>query len=215
MLSGVADCGAAHWTSWTGASGGTFKGATAPDFTEDIRSGLAYLRTRPGFGLDRLACSSHQRGLIIAPMVADKDPLARIGCFAASRNRGRKHYTLQFSSQKPIETQHSAHGQIAMRDSQVAESPGVDALMALDPWMKFFLTYDPVATERKVEYNRCNPHRSRDQQAWPEQVPLMEAAFKEGLNKELTARVVADVNHLFVRTPMAFPRATMRNSRRR
>src|SRR4029453_784444 len=31
----------------TGASGGTFKGSTSADFAEDVRAGLAYLRTRP------------------------------------------------------------------------------------------------------------------------------------------------------------------------
>jgi hypothetical protein len=31
----------------TGASGGTFKGSTTADFAEDVRAGLAYLRTRP------------------------------------------------------------------------------------------------------------------------------------------------------------------------
>jgi uncharacterized protein len=39
----------------------------------------------------------------------------------------------------------------------------------------------------------------------PEQVPLIEAAFKEGGNKDVTARVVPDVNHLFVQDPDGFP----------
>jgi hypothetical protein len=46
---------------------------------------------------------------------------------------------------------------------------------------------------------------SRDQQAPPEQVALEEAAFKEGGNKDVTARVLPDLNHLFVQDTDGFP----------
>jgi dipeptidyl aminopeptidase/acylaminoacyl peptidase len=46
---------------------------------------------------------------------------------------------------------------------------------------------------------------SRDQQAVPEQVVLQEAAFKEGGNKDVTARVLPDLNHLFVQDTDGFP----------
>ena len=46
---------------------------------------------------------------------------------------------------------------------------------------------------------------SRDQQAVPEQVALQEAAFKEGGNKDVTARVLPDLNHLFVQDTDGFP----------
>src|SRR5262249_27674172 len=58
----------------TAGSGGTFKGATSADFAEDIRAGLAYLRTRPEIRSDRLGVLGHSEGAIIAPMVADKEP---------------------------------------------------------------------------------------------------------------------------------------------
>jgi dipeptidyl aminopeptidase/acylaminoacyl peptidase len=71
--------------------------------------------------------------------------------------------------------------------------------------MKFFLTYDPAATMRKVKTPVLILTGSHDQQAAPEQVPLMEAAFKEAGNKDVTARVVPDVNHLFVQDNDGFP----------
>src|SRR4030095_6814814 len=58
----------------TGASGGAFKGSTSADFAEDVRAGLAYLRTRPEIRADRLGVLGHSEGAIIAPMVADKEP---------------------------------------------------------------------------------------------------------------------------------------------
>ena len=78
-------------------------------------------------------------------------------------------------------------------------------MMAADPWMKFFLTYDPAATMRRVKTPVLILTGSRDQQAVPEQVALMEAAFKEGGNKDVTARVLPDVNHLFVQDTDGFP----------
>ena len=46
---------------------------------------------------------------------------------------------------------------------------------------------------------------SRDQQAVPAQVALQEAAFKEGGNTDVTARVLPDLNHLFVQDTDGFP----------
>ena len=61
----------------TGASGGTFKGSTSADFAEDVRAGLAYLRTRPEIRADRLGVLGHSEGALIAPMVAEKEPTLR------------------------------------------------------------------------------------------------------------------------------------------
>ena len=47
----------------TGASGGTFKGSTSADFAEDVRAGLAYLRTRPRSGPTALGCSATAKAL--------------------------------------------------------------------------------------------------------------------------------------------------------
>ena len=78
-------------------------------------------------------------------------------------------------------------------------------MSAADPWMKFFLTYDPAPTMRRVKTPVLILTGSRDQQAVPEQVVLQEAAFKEGGNKDVTARVVPDVNHLFAQDTDGFP----------
>jgi fermentation-respiration switch protein FrsA (DUF1100 family) len=93
-----------------------------------------------------------------------------------------------------------------MRDSQIAEIPKkIDAMMDADPWMKFFLTHDPAVTMRRVKTPVLILTGSRDQQAAPEQVALMEAAFKEGGNKDVTARVLPDLNHLLVHDTDGFP----------
>ena len=187
----------------TGASGGTFKGSTSADFAEDVRAGLAYLRTRPEIRADRLGVLGHSEGAVIAPMVAEKEPMLRaIVLLAGVAEPGRS--ALHFQMKNLIE--HNTKLTPEMRDAQIAEIPKqIDAKMAADPWMKFFLTYDPAATMRRVKTPVLILTGAHDQQAVPEQVALMEAAFKEGGNKDVTARVVPDVNHLFVQDTDGFP----------
>ncbi len=187
----------------TGASGGTFKGSTSADFAEDVRAGLAYLRTRPEIQADRLGVLGHSEGAIIAPMVAEKEPTLRaIVLLAGIAQPGRT--ALHFQMKNQIE--HNTKLTPDMRDSQIAEIPKkIDAMAAADPWMKFFLTHDPTATMRRVKTPVLILTGSRDQQAVPEEVALMEAAFKEGGNKDVTARVVPGVNHLFVQDTDGFP----------
>lgn len=187
----------------TGASGGTFKGSTSADFAEDVRAGLAYLRTRPEIRADRLGVLGHSEGAIIAPMVAEKEPTLRaIVLLAGIAQPGRT--ALHFQLKNLIE--HNATLTPETRASQIADIPKrMEAMMAADPWMKFFLTYDPAATMRRVKTPVLILTGSRDQQAVPAEVALQEAAFKEGGNKDVTARVVPDVNHLFVQDTDGFP----------
>ena len=187
----------------TGASGGTFKGSTSSDFAEDVRAGLAYLRTRPEIRADRLGVLGHSEGALIAPMVADKEPTLRaIVLLAGIAQPGRT--ALHFQLKNLIE--HNPKLTPEMRESQIAEIPKrMEAMMAADPWMKFFLTYDPVPTMRRVKTPVLILTGSRDQQAVPEEVALQEAAFKEGGNKDVTARVLPDLNHLFVQDTDGFP----------
>jgi dienelactone hydrolase len=187
----------------TGASGGAFKGATSADFAEDIRAGLAYLRTRPEIRADRLGVLGHSEGAIIAPIVAEKEPTLRaIVLLAGIAEPGRS--ALYFQMKNGIE--HDTKLTPAERDSRIAGIDArIDAMAAADPWMKFFFTYNPAETMRKVKTPVLILTGSRDQQAVPEQNPKIEAAFKEGGNKDVTARILPDLNHLFVHDTDGFP----------
>ena len=187
----------------TGASGGTFKGSTSADFAEDVRAGLAYLRTRGEIRADRLGVLGHSEGAVIAPMVAHKEPTLRAIVLLAGVAKPARS-ALDFQIRNGYE--HDAKLTPAERQSLIAAIPAkIDAMMAADPWMKFFLTYDPAATMRRVKTPVLILTGSRDQQAAPDQVPLMEKAFREGGNKDVTARVLPDLNHLFVHDTDGFP----------
>ena len=187
----------------TGASGGTFKGSTSADFAEDMRAGLAYLRTRPEIRADCLGVLGHSEGAVIAPMVAEKEPTLRaIVLLAGVAQPARSALHFQLKNLYEHDTKLTPE----KRDALIAEIPKkIDGMMAADPWLKFFLTYDPAATMRRVKTPALILTGSHDQQAAPEQVALMEAAFKESGNKDVTARVVPDVNHLFVQDTDGFP----------
>jgi len=187
----------------TAASGGTFKGSTSADFAEDVRAGLAYLRTRPEIRADRLGVLGHSEGAIIAPMVAEKEPaLHVIVLLAGIAQPGRTALHFQIKNGYERDTKLTAE----KRAEMIAAIPArIDTMMAADPWMKFFLTYDPAAAMRRVKTPVLILTGSRDQQAVPEEVPLMEKAFKEGGNKDVTARVLPDLNHLFVHDTDGFP----------
>jgi alpha-beta hydrolase superfamily lysophospholipase len=136
-------------------------------------------------------------------MVAEREPTLRaIVLLAGIAQPGRT--ALHFQMKNLIE--HNTKLTPEMRDSQIAELPKkIDDMMAADPWMKFFLTYHPAPTMRRVKTPVLILTGSRDQQAVPEQVVLQEAAFKEGGNKDVTARVLPDLNHLFVQDTDGFP----------
>lgn len=186
-----------------GGSGGIFKGSTSADFGEDARAGLAYLRTREEIRSDRLGVIGHSEGAVITPMVAVKEPKLRaIVLLAGVADPARS--ALHFQMKNGIE--HSTNLTPEQKEAQIAEIPKkIDAMMDADPWMKFFLTYDPAATMRKVKTPVLILTGSNDQQAAPEQVALEEAAFKSAGNKDVTARVITGVNHLFVEDSDGFP----------
>ena len=187
----------------TGSSGGTFKGSTSEDFGEDARAGLAYLRTRPEIRADRLAVIGHSEGAVIAPMVAEKEPTLRaIVLLAGVADPART--ALHFQMKNLIE--HEPNLTSAVREARIAEIPArIDGMMAADPWLKFFLTYDPAATMRRVKTPVLILTGSNDQQAAPAQVALEAAAFRSGGNKDVTARVIPGLNHLFVEDADGFP----------
>ena len=188
----------------TGASGGTFKGSTSSDFAEDTRAGLAYLRTQPEIRADRLGVLGHSEGAVIAPMVADREPtLHAIILLAGVAEPARS--ALYFQMKNMIE--HDAKATPEKRAQSIAAIPdNIEAQMAKDPWLKFFLTYDPASTMRRLKTPAVliltGEH---DQQAQPQQVPLMAAAFREAVNTDVTARVLPGINHIFVEDPDGFP----------
>ncbi len=187
-----------------GASTGKQKGATSADFAEDIRAGLAYLRTRPEIDPRRLAVLGHSEGALIAPLVAEKEPdLRALVLLAGIARPGRG--TLEAQLKNLIN--HNAKFTQAQKDSATRAIPArIDSLAAADPWMAYFFKYDPSATARHLSKpGVLILTGANDQQADPTHVPEWAAAFREAGNRDVTSEVLPGLNHLFVTDPDGFP----------
>jgi uncharacterized protein len=187
----------------TRGSTGQHRGATSADFAEDIRAGLAYLRTRPEIDANQLALLGHSEGGLIAPLVALKEPnLKGIVLLAGPSKRGRT--ILEFQLQNLVHGNKSLSA--AARDSALAAIPArIDSLQATDPWMNYFLNYDPLVTIRQIKTPVLILTGGTDQQVTADQVAELETAFKAAGNPDVTARVLPNLNHLFLYDPSGFP----------
>jgi dipeptidyl aminopeptidase/acylaminoacyl peptidase len=71
--------------------------------------------------------------------------------------------------------------------------------------MRYFLTYDPLPTARRVKQPVLILHGATDQQVRPVEADLLAQAMRDGGNDRVTKRVFADRNHLFLRDPDGHP----------
>jgi alpha-beta hydrolase superfamily lysophospholipase len=178
-------------------------GATSADFADDVRAALAYLRGRPEIDGDRIALVGHSEGGLIAPMVAASDPRLRaIVLMAGPSHTGRAIITYQ--QQYAIDSTLRLSG--TRRDSALkAAAHRVDSLAAAQPWMKFFLDYDPLATAKRVKQPVLVMQGATDRQVTAEQANELAAAFRAGGNKDVTVRVLPETDHLFLSDPSGTP----------
>jgi len=186
-----------------GGSGGNAMTATSEDFAQDIESGLAYLRTRPEIDSTRLALVGHSEGGLIAPLVAARDPRVRaIVLMAGPAYTGRR--ILEFQNRYALD--HNPKLTASARDSIMRTVPHtLDSLARANPWIGFFLDYDPVSTARRVRQPVLIVQGATDQQVTPEQADTLAAALRAGGNRDVTVRVIPEANHLFLRDPSGNP----------
>jgi alpha-beta hydrolase superfamily lysophospholipase len=186
----------------TGESEGNFATATSRDFAEDVRAVLAWLRTRPEIDGTRLGLVGHSEGGLVAPLVASTDPaLKGIALLAGPASTGRN--ILEFQNRYAIDNAPSIPA--SARDSMFKVALRTIDSLAKQPWMGFFLDYDPVPTARRVRVPVLILQGATDQQVTADQAPLLEQAFRAGGNRDVTLRVFPETNHLFLADPNGNP----------
>lgn len=185
-----------------GGSGGDPFGTSA-DFADDVRAAVAWLRARPDIDPARIALVGHSEGGMIAPMVARADPrLAAIVLMAGPAYTGRAIIDYQIRNGIAGDTGIAP----AARDSAVkAARAQFDSTSGKLAWMRYFLDYDPIPTAKAVKQPVLILQGATDQQVRAEEAPLLERAFKDGGNRDVTMRVFADRNHLFLRDANGHP----------
>jgi hypothetical protein len=193
-----------------GASTGSHATATSADFAEDIRAGLAYLRTRPEIDVNRLGLLGHSEGGLIGPLVAVQEAQLRgVVLMAAPSWDGRR--ILQFQLANLARQDTSLSG--ATLDSALARIPlRIDSLKASSPWMGYFIDHDVLAVARRVTSPVLILVGGTDQQVTAAQAAELAAAIREGGNQNVTSRVFPNLNHLFiydtVGSPLGYGRLT-------
>lgn len=182
----------------TGESGGseTLTRATSADFADDVRSIVAWLRTRPDIDGARIALAGHSEGGIIAPMVASTDPkLKAIALLAGTAYNGRRILEFQLGEQvasAPMMTP-------VIRDSIAKTLPAmVDSMARSNAWLRYFVSYDPTKTARTVKQPVLILQGETDHQVTPDQADALVAAFAAGGNKSVVMKKFPATNHLFV-----------------
>ena len=180
-----------------GVSGG--KLGTSADYAEDIRAALAYLRTRKEIDAQRLGVLGHSEGGLIGPMVAVAEPaLKAVVILAGPAYNGLE--IVRYQNRYAIDRDSMVAP--AKRDSAYqAAYRKVDSAATMSDWYKFFLTYDPLATARKVRAPTLVLQGATDSQITPEQAEKLAAAMRAGGNRDVTVRVFPELNHLFIHDP--------------
>ncbi len=186
-----------------GESGGNGSSATSLDFADDIRAGLAFLRGRREIDGARLGLVGHSEGGIIAPLVAATDSMLRgIVLMAGPAYTGRR--IIEFQNRYAIER--TANVPASARDSLVRVAlRAVDSSAKAQPWLRYFLDYDPTVTAATVRTPVLILQGATDQQVTPDQAPILESAFKAGGNRDVTTQVFPATNHLFLADPEGNP----------
>ena len=179
-----------------GASGGPVAGTTSEDGANDMRAAIAYLRERKEIDPDRIGVIGHSEGGAIAPMLAAGDP--RLKALVAMAAPGERGIEISMAQNKYI-VDHDTSLTPAKRDSILrAARNSLNPEKQTDPWIKFWLSYDPAPVARQVKAPTLILQGESDRQVPAEQAEKLASLIKAGGNSDVTVRVFPAVNHLFV-----------------
>lgn len=183
-----------------GESGGDASQATTANLADDTRAALAYLRGRRDIDSKRLFLVGHSEGGIIAPLIAWTDPSIKgiVLLAGAARPgmdimRSQNRYSIASDTTIPP----------AKRDSAMkAREVMLNAAVVAQPWARYFASYDPSVTARKVHTPVLILQGANDRQVSPDQAEMLEATFRSGGNKDVTMKLFPGLDHLFLADPI-------------
>ncbi len=183
----------------------TLKTATSADFADDVRAQVDYLRKRKEIDPARIALVGHSEGGMIAPIVAASDPrTAAIVLMAGPGRRGDE--ILLYQQNQAVDAsgmltdeerakQYAEHAE-NLRKAAQGDPSAPEALRSA--WMRYFLTYDPLPTIRKVRQPILILQGELDRQVTADQAEMIAKAAREARNRDVSARVFTGLNHLFL-----------------
>ena len=183
----------------------TLKASTSATFADDVRAQVDFLRQRREVDPNRIALLGHSEGGIIAPMVAATDPkVAGIVLLAGTGKRGDAIIAYQVNQglegditlTEEARAKGRAEQQEAMRKAIEGDPTAPDSLR--NPWMRYFLAYDPLPAIRRVRQPILILQGELDRQVTADQAEMLAKAARESGNRDVTSRVFPGLNHLFL-----------------
>ena len=183
----------------------TLNVSTTANFADDVRAQVDFLRERRDLDPNRIVLIGHSEGGVIAPMVAATDPrIAAIVLMAGTAKRGDAIIAYQVgqgidgdsSLTEEAKAKARADQQDAMQKAIAGDTSAPEALRSA--WMRYFLTYDPLPTIRKVRQPILILQGEFDRQVTADQAEMLASAARDAGNKDVTVRVFPKLNHLFL-----------------
>lgn len=209
-----------------GESGGTYATATTADFADDAEAGLAYLETRAEVDRRKIGLIGHSEGGMIAPLLAARnssvafivmmagpgipgDELLVEQTLLIAEANGQTHETAEKAAGEERiilslvkDETDSAVLEKKLREQLTGQVPEAQIGAAIkstsSPWFRYFISYDPAATLRKVKCPVLAVIGSKDLQVPPEQnIPAIRKALGDAGNQKFEIDELPGLNHLF------------------
>jgi hypothetical protein len=216
-----------------GKSTGDFAAATSEDFASDAWAAWQMLRSRPEIDPKRIGLLGHSEGGLIAPMLAAAHAeIAFIVMLAGPGVTGEQVMLRQAAaimkaggaSDEAIASNTTLQKQIfAILREEKTTTRIVERLQAIpvpgpkeasaalvkqssSPWMRFFALYDPAPALAKVRCPVLAIGGELDLQVSVEQnLPVIEAALKQGGNRDVAVVRMPGLNHLLQTAKTGLP----------
>ena len=211
-----------------GESTGSFSNATTEDFADDVRAAFDFLKTRDDIASDKIGMIGHSEGGLIAPMVAaSRTDVAMIVLLAGPGVDGREIGISQTiamaeaagATKKDLQEQQEfmelimneidKNGECSdefieqLVQKEPETRPMVEATVAKmsNDWFKFFVSYDPRPTLRKVSCPVLVLNGKKDLQVLVDlNVDSIAKALREGGNESVETHKLENLNHMFQET---------------
>lgn len=210
-----------------GGSTGDIATAVTSDFADDAEGAVRYLASRPEVAAGRIGLVGHSEGAVVAPIVANRSgEVDYLVLLAGTGVDGRELLVMQLIAinramgvseaitEQRSRLQRELLGLVAETpdDSAAAssareilagagvtgEAADVQVRALLSPWMRYFLTYDPLPELRALKVPVLALWGGKDTQVPPDgNLGPVEEALAEGGNPDATVEVLPGLNHLF------------------
>jgi pimeloyl-ACP methyl ester carboxylesterase len=222
-----------------GTSTGDLAKATTQDLASDAEAGVRYLISRPDVDAKRVGLIGHGEGALIAALVAAKFPQTSFLVLLATPAVPGEQLLLT-QREHAERAVHMPEAQIGLdkqtatmvydmvregkkeRDivralskkqelkGEVAELWANQVTHLDTPWLRFFLSYDPVPTLERIKCPVLALAGEKDMDVVPDQnVPVLKAALARGGNRDATVELLPGLNYFFQTAdtglPMEYP----------